>query len=269
MGTRPYAKACVSLMDPTGSLFADRILSRDDVLSTCPQPRKNLKRIFPHSDKMVLVLDDRGDVWEWSDNLVMIRPFVFFDGVADLNTPGDAGRTRVDAGAEDCELERAWAVIRAIHARFFVLADASVKPIVQELKSQVLAGCCLVFSGLFPASGVHDPVPDVCQLAAAYGASVAWALSDQATHLVCAKAHSEKHRLAAHLGIHVVRPEWLWESCWAWRRLSETDFALGPDSLPEPRGGDDELVAGPLEVKRMRTSDSEDDLEWLDAELAL
>jgi hypothetical protein len=35
---------------------------------------KNLQRIFPVDDSMVLIIDDRVDVWQTSKNLIKIEP---------------------------------------------------------------------------------------------------------------------------------------------------------------------------------------------------
>ena len=39
---------------------------------------------------MVVILDDREDVWQGAPNLVRVRPYVYFAGVPDVNaTPMD------------------------------------------------------------------------------------------------------------------------------------------------------------------------------------
>jgi len=35
---------------------------------------KHLKRLFPVDDSMVAILDDRGSVWQWCDNLIPVKP---------------------------------------------------------------------------------------------------------------------------------------------------------------------------------------------------
>lgn len=35
---------------------------------------KSLERLFPVDQSMVVVIDDRGDVWNWSPNLVKVIP---------------------------------------------------------------------------------------------------------------------------------------------------------------------------------------------------
>jgi hypothetical protein len=49
-----------------------------------------LKSLFPCGDTMVVILDDREDVWQGAPNLVRVTPYVYFAGVPDVNaTPLD------------------------------------------------------------------------------------------------------------------------------------------------------------------------------------
>lgn len=83
MATRNYASAIASIIDPTGEYFGDRILSRDESGSLT---HKNLKRLFPVDQSMVVIIDDRGDVWQWDPNLVKVVPYDFFVGIGDINS---------------------------------------------------------------------------------------------------------------------------------------------------------------------------------------
>lgn len=88
MGTRTYADAICRVIDPEGKTFGDRILSRDESgskspgtsseeASSCTLPdftSKNLKRLFPTDQSMVVVIDDRQDVWGDCPNLVKVVP---------------------------------------------------------------------------------------------------------------------------------------------------------------------------------------------------
>lgn len=71
MGTRSYADCVCKLVDPDGSLFGTRILSRDENGSLV---QKSLSRLFPMDTSMVVIIDDRGDVWGWSPNLIKVIP---------------------------------------------------------------------------------------------------------------------------------------------------------------------------------------------------
>lgn len=83
MGTRIYAKSIANCIDPEGKYFADRILSRDESGSLT---QKSLERLFPTDTSMVVIIDDRGDVWNWSDHLIKVVPFDFFVGIGDINS---------------------------------------------------------------------------------------------------------------------------------------------------------------------------------------
>lgn len=97
MGSRSYAHAIVKLIDPEGKLFHDRILSRDD--NEILENRKKLERIFPTDDRMVLVIDDRIDVWPDCGNLVQVPAYTFFVGTGDVNFP--AGLIDGETGIQD------------------------------------------------------------------------------------------------------------------------------------------------------------------------
>ena len=83
MGTRQYAQKIAEIVDPDHRFFGDRILSRDESGSMVA---KNLERLFPVDTKMVVIIDDRGDVWKWSANLIRVTPFDFFVGIGDINS---------------------------------------------------------------------------------------------------------------------------------------------------------------------------------------
>ncbi|KAI7899351.1 uncharacterized protein BX663DRAFT_521402 [Cokeromyces recurvatus] len=84
MGTRAYADAVAKIIDPEGKLFQDRILSRDENGS---MTKKRLERLFPSDQTKVIVLDDRADVWDYSPNLIQIKPYEYFAGIGDINAP--------------------------------------------------------------------------------------------------------------------------------------------------------------------------------------
>ncbi|SCU99884.1 LAMI_0G01464g1_1 [Lachancea mirantina] len=83
MATRAYALEIAKIIDPAGELFGDRILSRNENGSLT---HKSLERLFPMDQSMVVIIDDRGDVWNWSPNLIKVVPYDFFVGVGDINS---------------------------------------------------------------------------------------------------------------------------------------------------------------------------------------
>ncbi|KXS17356.1 hypothetical protein M427DRAFT_153866 [Gonapodya prolifera JEL478] len=83
MGTRAYANEIAQKIDPEGVFFGERVLSRDESGSFTA---KSLLRLFPFDQSMVAIVDDRADVWGWSQNLVKVRPYEFFLGIGDINS---------------------------------------------------------------------------------------------------------------------------------------------------------------------------------------
>ncbi|PWN37086.1 FCP1-like phosphatase, partial [Meira miltonrushii] len=98
MGTRTYAESVCRLVDPDGSLFGARIISRDENGSLL---QKSLSKLFPMDTSMVAIIDDRADVWQWSPNLVRVTPFDFFVGIGDINASFLPKALEAEAKAED------------------------------------------------------------------------------------------------------------------------------------------------------------------------
>ncbi|KXJ89274.1 hypothetical protein Micbo1qcDRAFT_165329 [Microdochium bolleyi] len=84
MGTRAYALNIAKIVDPTQKLFGNRVISRDENGS---MTAKSLQRLFPVSTNMVVVIDDRADVWPQNrSNLIKVTPYDFFKGIGDINS---------------------------------------------------------------------------------------------------------------------------------------------------------------------------------------
>ena len=84
MGTRDYAEHVVDIIDDGRKFFGNRILSRTENAGNTQH--KNLQKLFPVDDSMVVIIDDRADVWNWSSHLLQVKPFNFFVGIGDLNS---------------------------------------------------------------------------------------------------------------------------------------------------------------------------------------
>ncbi|CDW56728.1 NIF and PTCB-BRCT domain containing protein [Trichuris trichiura] len=91
-GARIYAHTVAKILDPDGSIFGHRILSRDE----CFDPHlktANLHSLFPCGEDMVCIIDDREDVWNYASNLVHVRPYRFFKHTGDINAPPGMAKT--------------------------------------------------------------------------------------------------------------------------------------------------------------------------------
>jgi RNA polymerase II subunit A-like phosphatase len=84
MGTRAYALNIARIVDPDRKLFGNRVISRDENGSITS---KSLQRLFPVSTNMVVIIDDRADVWPRNrPNLIKVVPYDFFKGIGDINS---------------------------------------------------------------------------------------------------------------------------------------------------------------------------------------
>ncbi|XP_060080260.1 RNA polymerase II subunit A C-terminal domain phosphatase-like [Ylistrum balloti] len=95
-GVRMYAHTIARFLDPEGKFFSHRILSRDECFNQNSKTA-NLKALFPCGDYMVCIIDDREDVWNFSPNLIHVKPYRFFQGTADINAPPGMTKTEKDS----------------------------------------------------------------------------------------------------------------------------------------------------------------------------
>jgi RNA polymerase II subunit A-like phosphatase len=187
MGTRSYAIEISKILDPDQSLFKERILSRDESGSFSI---KSIKRLFPCDQSMVVVVDDRSDVWGWSPNLIHVNPcklffcmyFLdnYFMGIGDINAPkpisvqensaensetkdtDQSSTTLVESNASslvmrvdnDRELTRVKWMLNEIHDKFYdsygIGGSPDVGEILPGMKCNVLKNVKIVFSGIIP-----------------------------------------------------------------------------------------------------------------------
>ncbi|KAF7249602.1 hypothetical protein EG68_09512 [Paragonimus skrjabini miyazakii] len=83
-GNRIYAHQLAAMIDPKRRYFSHRILSRDECFNPVTKSA-NLKALFPRGLNMVCIIDDRGEVWDWSPHLIQVKPYRFFQGAHDIN----------------------------------------------------------------------------------------------------------------------------------------------------------------------------------------
>ncbi|KAM5222052.1 RNA polymerase II subunit A C-terminal domain phosphatase [Ctenodactylus gundi] len=110
-----------------------------------------------------------------------------------------------------------------------------IRKIVPELKSKVLADVAVIFSGLHPTNFPIEKTREHYH-ATALGAKVLTQLvlnpdaPDRATHLIAARAGTEKVRQAQECRhLHVVSPDWLWSCLERWDKVEEQLFPLTDD----------------------------------------
>lgn len=323
MGTRSYADCICRIVDPDGHLFGARILSRDENGSDM---QKSLARLFPISTDMVVIIDDRADVWSWSPNLIKVEPYEFFVGIGDINAAhlgphqplAPAANEKQDANPhalsdeehqraiaeqcddrplqraaeekqkkdtentiiepeqvltdEDTELELIQALLLEIHQQWYSAYSSrkaeekrpDVTQVISQMKSEVLRGCELAFSGLIPLHEAPETTM-IWRMAEEFGAKCHRTLTSDVTHLVATSARTAKAEQAYRTKkIHVVWPSWLNDSMCRWVRQGEVAYAIPPDTqnliFPEPEE-EDESQGAEINLADMDWGDAEEEVD--------
>lgn len=101
-----------------------------------------------------------------------------------------------------------------------------LKTLLPKIRSEVLVGKTLVFSGLVPTQ-IKLEKSKVYLIARSLGANVTQQLTDETTHLVASTAGTFKVNAARKMPkIHIVSPEWLWTCAERWECVEEQLFPL-------------------------------------------
>ena len=194
-GTRDYAVEIAKIIDPDQSKFHQRIVSRTDfpLLS-----HKSLSHLFPScDDSMVIILDDRLDVWkENPQNVLLIEPYHFFTGMKDVNNASGPCSTSVSSDddhhktsssssvnpthhrisaltnlVEDATyLDHIQQMLEEVHRLFYSKEGGAVsakyqmdgkghdvKELMGVVQKTVLKGCVVAFSGVFQVGDKFRP----------------------------------------------------------------------------------------------------------------
>ncbi|CAI4230291.1 unnamed protein product [Auanema sp. JU1783] len=242
-GQRQYAHMIAKLLDPEGVFFRERVLSREELLSSCHKTR-NLKALFPNGDQMIAIIDDRSDVWQYSEALVQVKPYRFFTEVGDINSP--TGSNEEQRFAEDSSnaendniLEKIEQILTEVHSCFYSHYDKTgeikdVKVIIEWLRQQVLRHLVIVLSGVVPL-GLELERSDIYRLCNRFGAKVEKVVTDQTTHVIAARWGTDKVHQAQRRGIPVVKPRWLQKCVENWIKADESEFELTADTSDKPQ----------------------------------
>lgn len=120
-GTRNYAEKVVQLIDPDGSLFRKRIVSRSDGANhqSAAGLEKSLARTYVgDSSDLAVILDDREDVWkgQQGQQLLLVKPFLYFQGIREVNNMSGLAPTSFIESAVICLSENPPGSVRVIQS---------------------------------------------------------------------------------------------------------------------------------------------------------
>ncbi|XP_030378182.1 RNA polymerase II subunit A C-terminal domain phosphatase [Scaptodrosophila lebanonensis] len=123
-------------------------------------------------------------------------------------------------------------ILTNIHKRFYTIYDETMeipdlKIIVPKIRSEVLRGTNLVFSGLVPMNGARLEQSRAYFIAKSLGAEVHSNINKDITHLVAVNAGTYKVNAAKkEPNIKVVNANWLWACAERWEHVEEKLFPL-------------------------------------------
>ncbi|XP_070491794.1 ATPase family AAA domain-containing protein 5-like [Chironomus tepperi] len=131
-------------------------------------------------------------------------------------------------------------ILQKIHERFYQQYDKTkeipdLKYLIPKLKSEVLIGVVIVFSGLIP-NNVKIEYSRPYLIAKNLGATVINEITDETTHLVAASAGTQKvFQAQKNKKISIVTPEWLWTCAERWEHVEEKLFPISSNKTLKMR----------------------------------
>ncbi|KAL7674482.1 hypothetical protein ACOME3_000761 [Neoechinorhynchus agilis] len=251
LGQRSYAREIVRFIDPNETLFSGRIVTRDECVDLSDKTL-NLKSIYPSGDHMVVIIDDRFDVWNHADNQVVVKAFSYFRNSplrqvfdtymrligyrprpnvtveqAVVNDLVESIETLIDQDDSDYlkDLER---ILIRIHARYFSTEPrTTVHEVMDMERSKILQNVRIFLTGVVK-SGDLDAL-EQCSISyytRKLGATITSDFEDPLiTHCIVGRRNTRKAKIAKRTRTYeLVTPSWLWDCFVYWKRMPEDRY---------------------------------------------
>ncbi|XP_021620942.1 RNA polymerase II C-terminal domain phosphatase-like 4 isoform X11 [Manihot esculenta] len=229
MGDRAYAMEMAKLLDPRREYFDARVISRDDGTQ---RHQKGLDIVLGQ-ENAVLILDDTETAWtKHKGNLILMERYHFF--ASSCHQFGfnckSLSELKSDESDRDGALASVLKVLRKIHHMFFDelvdnLDDRDVRQVLKIVRKDVLKGCKIVFTRVFPTQFQADN-HHLWKMAEQLGATCSRDLDTSVTHVVSQDAGTEKSRWALKNKKFLVHPRWIEAANYLWQRQPEENFPV-------------------------------------------
>ena len=244
-GTRKYAESTCDIMDPEGVYFGKRIVSRSDHPELGSS--KSLANLLKTDWSMVLIYDDREDVWkgEQRQHLLCAKPYIFFNEIKDgavNNRPGilttaTEEKSLTDICDDDNSLVRAVSLFKMLHVQYFDANNhqkTSISTILKDFRRNILSGCVICFSRVIPTSNAANfRRHTMWEIAELLGAAVDSEITPETTHLLTASMGTEKTReCLQRQDVYVLHCDWLLHCHWNMKREKEREYYISRDHSP-------------------------------------
>ncbi|KAL3518133.1 hypothetical protein ACH5RR_020722 [Cinchona calisaya] len=230
MGERAYALQMAKLLDPGDVYFNSRVIAQGD----CTQRHQKGLDIVLGQESAVLILDDTEAVWgKHKENLILMERYHFF--ASSCHQFGFSSKSLSELKTDESESDGALAtvlkVLQRIHNSFFdtehsaSLVDRDVRQVLKIVKKEVLKGCKVVFTRVFPTQ-FQGENHHLWKMAEQLGATCSTELDPSVTHVVSLDAGTEKSRWAVQMGKFLVHPRWIEAANYLWKKQPEESYSV-------------------------------------------
>ncbi|KAL7120046.1 hypothetical protein ACP275_02G098800 [Erythranthe tilingii] len=230
MGERPYALEMAKLLDPADIYFNSRIIAQGD----CTQKHQKGLDVVLGQESAVVILDDTEAVWsKHKDNLILMERYHFF--ASSCKQFGFNCKSLSELQSDESDTEGALASVlkrlQQIHTLFFdaerkdSLEDWDVRLVMKTLRKQVLKGCNVVFTRVFPTNFPAEH-HSLWKMAEKLGATCCNEIDPSVTHVVSMDAGTDKSRWAVQEKKFLVHPRWIEASNYMWQKQPEENFPV-------------------------------------------
>ncbi|KAK1365235.1 Protein-serine/threonine phosphatase [Heracleum sosnowskyi] len=202
--------------------------------SDCTQRHQKGLDVVVGQDSAVLILDDTEQVWsKHKENLILMERYHYF--VSSYRQFGFNCKSRSELKCDESEDDGALAtvleVLKRVHSIFFDteqgadLTKKDVRQVLKTVRKEVLKGCRLVFTRVFPAK-FHAESHHLWKMAEQLGATCSTEMDPSVTHVVSMDKGTEKSRWAVRENKFLVHPGWIEAANYLWRKQPEENFPV-------------------------------------------
>ncbi|KAJ4959588.1 hypothetical protein NE237_026699 [Protea cynaroides] len=229
MGERSYALEMAKLLDPKKVYFSTRVISQAD----CTQRHQKGLDVVLGAESAVVILDDTEHVWQkHKENMILMERYHFFSSSS--RQFGINAESLSELKRDECESEGALAtvlkVLKRIHEMFFDpelcanLTSRDVRQVLKTTRQEVLKGCKIVFSRVFPKFEAENN--HFWKMAEHLGAICCSEVDPSVTHVIATDTVTEKAHWALQHGKFLVNQQWLEATNYFWKRQPEENFTI-------------------------------------------
>jgi RNA polymerase II C-terminal domain phosphatase-like 3/4 len=129
--------------------------------------------------------------------------------------------------------------------------------VIRDLRAEILAGCKIVFSRIFPTGLPSPQLHPFWQLTEELGAKCSSVCDVSTTHVVALDRGTDKAQWAKQHGVFLVHPSWVEAAQYLWRRPLEADYPVTDDNSGCPVATFAKNVV--VEPRTMLTQESNED----------